>query len=155
MSCYPQSVKKLAPLFLVLPIVEMLALIEFGRRTSVTWVLLIILITGFLGLRLIRRQGVQTLIKVRQDFAAGILPANSIVDGLLLSIAGLLLIIPGLFTDIAGCCIFSRQVRDLVKLYLVRSLTRFVRNRTTEVNIDSGRKIETFRSDTEPNKWIS
>ena len=146
--------KKFAPLFLLLPIVEVLALVEFGRRTGVTWTLLTILITAFLGLRLIRRQGVQTLIKVQRDFTAGILPANSIVDGLLLAVAGLLLIIPGLLTDIAGCSILSRHVRNLIKLSLARSFARFVRHRVTEVNIYGGNRIETFRSDPESNKWI-
>ena len=153
-SCYPQSVKKLTPLFLLLPIVEMLALVEFGRRTSATWTLLVVLITAILGLRLIRRQGAQTLIKVQQDFLAGVLPANSNVDGLLLSIAAVLLIIPGLLTDVVGCCILSRRVRDLVKLYLVRFFTRLVGYRVTEVNTAGSSKTETFRFDPESNKWI-
>lgn len=155
MSCYSQNVKRLAPFFFLLPVAEILLLVEFGRRAGVAWTLLTILATAFLGLNLIRRHSVQTLIKVQRDLTAGILPANSIVDGLLFAIAGVLLVVPGLLTDIAGCFILNRSVRMIIKIYLINSLERFVRRRAARINVHFRNEGETFQPDPEPTKRIS
>jgi UPF0716 protein FxsA len=148
-------VKKLVPLFFLLPVVEILLLLEFGYRVGVAWTLLTIFVTAFLGLRLIRRQGVQTLIKVQRDLTAGILPANSIVDGLLFAVAGALLTVPGLLTDLAGCFILIQDVRTNIKLYLAKSLERFVRHRATRININFRNEGEKFQPDSAPIKRVA
>ena len=61
---------------------------------------------------LVRSQGLQTLLSMQQRMAAGELPAREILQGMLLAIAGLLLILPGFVTDMVGLLLLQPALRD-------------------------------------------
>ncbi|MHB1125511.1 MAG: FxsA family protein [Bacillota bacterium] len=94
--------KKLLLIFIVVPILELLVLIEVGQRIGIAYSLLIIVITGFAGVTLAKHQGFLVLNLLQQKMSRGEMPADEIVDGLLILAGALLLLTPGLITDSFG-----------------------------------------------------
>lgn len=102
-------------LFTVLPIVELAILIRIGEAT-VWWVpILLVISTGIAGAALSRWQGLQVVRRLREDAAAGRMPADALVDGFLILLAGILLITPGVVTDLVGIAFLIPPIRAFVK----------------------------------------
>jgi UPF0716 protein FxsA len=89
-------------IFVVLPLVELTLLLWIGSVTDWRFTLLLVIATGAIGSYLVRRQGVKALQRVQAELRQGSLPAESLADSALIFVAGLLLITPGLITDLLG-----------------------------------------------------
>ncbi|QQL46152.1 FxsA family protein [Sulfuriroseicoccus oceanibius] len=113
---------RLLLLFISIPLIETVLFIKIGSRIGWDTTLLVILITGFLGAALTRRQGMRALSKFRQASAEGRLPANEAIDGLLILIAGAILLTPGFLTDAAGFALLVPGVRRIVRSTVGKSL---------------------------------
>ena len=97
-----EPMAKLLMLFILVPATELVLLIEVGSRIGTVNTVLIIVATGVLGVSLASRQGLGVLRQIQAETAVGRMPGGAIVDGLLILIAGIVLMTPGLLTDIAG-----------------------------------------------------
>ncbi len=105
----------LALLFIVLPIVELAILIRIGTAT-VWWVpVAIVIFTGVTGAALARWQGWRVLERIRGDIRDGRMPADAIIDGFLILLAGILLVTPGVLTDLVGIAFLIPPIRSLFK----------------------------------------
>lgn len=129
---------RLLLLFILVPAVELALLIEIGSRIGTLATLALIVVTGMIGASLARRQGFQIFRKVQAEVAAGRLPAGSLVDGLLILIAGALLITPGILTDAAGFLLLIPAYRGFMKRALWRRFEQAVRQRKVHVYVDGG-----------------
>ncbi len=116
---------RLLLLFTVVPIVELLLLVELGRHLGLAATLAIVLGTGALGAALARWQGLATLRRVQTEMEAGRLPAGPLVDGLLILVAGGVLLTPGLLTDLLGFALLVPTTRRAVR----RAVSRAIRTR--------------------------
>ena len=125
---------RLLLLFIAIPVVELFLLIEIGQRVGTLTTVGIIMATGIVGASLARQQGMNTLARLRTDLAANRLPAEPIVDGVLILVAAAVLITPGLLTDLAGFLCLIPAFRRLVKRYLKRTFERAVREGTVGVS---------------------
>lgn len=118
---------KLFLLFTVVPLVELALLIKLGSHIGVLDTILLIIFTGAAGAILVRAAGIQCLFTVRQQLHDGIFPADELCSGLLILIAGALLITPGLLTDAAGFALLVPPVRSVIKTrlraYLEKKIT--------------------------------
>jgi UPF0716 protein FxsA len=102
-------------LMLLLPVVEIYILVAIGHATSF-WVPFAIVIGSIIaGTTVARHEGLRVLERIREDMQARRMPADSIVDAFLILIAGLLLIFPGVLTDIVGIALLIRPLRSLMK----------------------------------------
>lgn len=102
-------------LFTVLPIVELAILIRIGQAT-VWWApVLMVIATGIAGAALARWQGLRVYQRIQQDARSGRMPADALVDGFLILLAGILLITPGVLTDLFGIAFLIPPIRALVK----------------------------------------
>ena len=113
----------LARLFLlltVLPLIELALLLLMGRYTSITFTLAFVVLTGLAGAFLLRYQGIQTFRNIQRDLREHRLPTDSLLDGLLIFIAAILLITPGVMTDLVGITILIPPCRKLYRTWLVR-----------------------------------
>ncbi len=126
---------KLLLLFTVVPLVELLLLLEIGRRMGTLATLLLIVGTGVIGALLAKRQGLGVVRRVQAELAAGQLPAATIVDGVIIVVAGALLITPGVLTDIAGFSCLVPLTRRLIRAMLWHVLLRVVRQGRTSVQV--------------------
>jgi UPF0716 protein FxsA len=117
-------------LFTVVPIVELALLIWLGGQT-VWWLpVLLVIADGIAGALLWRWQGLRTLVRIREEMAAGRMPADAMVDGLLIFFAGGLMITPGILTDVAGFALLIPPIRAVVKRFTKLWFLRHVQVRT-------------------------
>lgn len=116
---------RLLLLFTVVPLVELVLLIQLGRVVGLAATLALVLATGVLGASLARWQGLATLRRVQAEMAEGRVPAGALVDGLLILLAGAVLLTPGLLTDAVGFLLLIPPSRAAVR----RALTRAIRSR--------------------------
>jgi len=100
--------------FLVVPIIEIGIFIFVGQLIGLWPTLAGVVITAVLGSLLIRMQGLSLIREIQQLMAAGRLPARQIADGLILAIAGALLLTPGYFTDTIGFLLLIPAIRTLI-----------------------------------------
>ncbi len=126
---------KLLLLFIVVPIVEFAILIELGRFWGTIPTIALIVVTGFLGAALARRQGLGLLREMRAESSAGRLPTRAIVDGVIILLAGAVLITPGVLTDLFGFFCLIPPSRRLIRTWLWRRLKRAVREGRVRVSV--------------------
>lgn len=117
---------RLALLFTLLPLAELALLIKVGRATSVGTALGIVIATGVIGAAVARYEGLRTLVAIRREAAAGRLPGDQLIDALLILVAGLLLVTPGLITDTVGLLLLVPPARRFARERLKKRFrTRF------------------------------
>jgi UPF0716 protein FxsA len=117
-------------LFTVVPLVELALLVWLGGQT-VWWVpVLLVLADGILGAVLGRWQGWKTFSRIQADMAAGRMPADALIDGLLVFLAGALLITPGMITDVVGFALLIPPIRAVVKRFAQAWFMRHVQVQT-------------------------
>lgn len=102
---------KLLALFIVIPLVDLAFLIEVGRRIGSAATVLLVILTGILGASLTRRQGAAVLLRARREMEEGRIPAMSLLEGVMILVAGVLLLTPGLITDAVGFALLIPAVR--------------------------------------------
>ena len=116
----------LAVIFIVVPTVELTLLILLGDVTgSVIWPLLLVIVTGVMGAALSRWQGSSIYWRIQSELRAGKMPTTSLLDGFLILIAGLLLITPGILSDLMGILLLIPPVRVLFRALLIRWIKRY------------------------------
>jgi len=97
--------------FLVLPALELWLLVVLRRHLGLAQTLGLLLASGIVGFWLAKWQGWRTLQRIRSELGAGRLPSAAMLDGAMILAAGLLLITPGLLTDVAGFLLLLPPVR--------------------------------------------
>jgi UPF0716 protein FxsA len=106
---------RLLLLFTVVPLVELFLLVKLGTVIGIGATVLIVICTGVLGAWLARWQGLGVLRRLTEDLNEGRLPADTLIDGLLILIAGAVLLTPGLITDGLGFLLLVPQGRAVVR----------------------------------------
>lgn len=122
-------------LFTVIPIVELYLLLVLGRYVGFLPTVGLVLFTGALGAWLARSQGLATWDEIRTQQAHGRLPAEALVDGLLILIAGAVLLTPGLLTDVAGFSLLVPQGRRFIRQAVRRKLEASMKRGQAQVVI--------------------
>lgn len=116
---------RLIVVFTMVPLIEVLLLLEIGNRIGTLNTILLIILTGVLGAHLMRLQGFAVFRKIHEDLGRGIPPTNEIVQGALVLAGGILLLTPGFFTDTIGFLLLIPQSRK----YLLRKIQKAIERR--------------------------
>ena len=135
---YHVPVGRLLLAFILIPVVELFLLIEIGRRIGTLPTLLLIVATGVMGAWLVRLQGLSVLRRVQAEMAVGRMPAGAMVDGIIILIAGVVLMTPGVLTDAFGFACLVPAVRSAFKGWLRRRLENTVKRGDVNVTMDFG-----------------
>ncbi|MCM8539071.1 MAG: FxsA family protein [Lentisphaeraceae bacterium] len=101
-------------LFFILTFSEVYLMKVVAEKTSFLFLFSVVLITGIIGLSLAKKQGREHLIKVQQELAAGRIPGNPLVEGLMILVAAAVLITPGFITDVLGFLLLVPFIRRLL-----------------------------------------
>lgn len=101
-------------LFIVVPIVEIMVLIQASKVIGGWGTVGLILLTAMVGMALLRRQGLATLMRARQRMNEGAIPATEMIEGLFLAVGGALLLTPGFVTDAIGFCCLIPGIRKVL-----------------------------------------
>ena len=126
-------------LFLTIPLIEIAILIEIGKIFGAAYTIILVIGTAALGAALLRNQGLSTLAKVQMNMDQGKLPATELIEGLMLLIAGALLLTPGFFTDVFGFLVLIPALRKRIAQTI---LANFIQSRIDIRQTSSGNIIE-------------
>ncbi len=102
-------------LFTAIPLVELWLLLKLGSWLGLGTTIVIVLGTGIAGAALARWQGWRVLERLQSEMRQGILPAQALGDGVLILVAGVLLITPGVITDVLGLSLLVPPLRAVVR----------------------------------------
>ena len=105
--------------FMLLPWLELFTLIELGVKTSALTALAYVLVTVFLGLAILQRQGRGMVEQLRQGQEGRVIGPRLLLDDMAMGLAGLLLIIPGIITDFAALIVVIGPLRRRLSRWLL------------------------------------
>ncbi len=125
----------LLSLFILVPIAEFALLIEIGRRLGTIETLMLIFGTGVLGAFLARMEGLRILSRIQNDFRTGQMPTEQLFDGVLVLVAGVVLLTPGLLTDIAGLILLFPPTRYPVKAFIKRRARNWMTTHRVQISL--------------------
>jgi UPF0716 protein FxsA len=117
---------KLFLAFTIIPFIEIYLLIKIGSYIGAFNTLIVVILTGFMGALLARYQGLKTMFRVRENLAHGEMPAEHLLDALLILLAGIVLLTPGFLTDLAGFIILIPTTRFHFKRWLRKKFDRLI-----------------------------
>jgi len=116
-----QSVRmfaRLLALFICIPLIELYLLFLIGERIGPVPTVALVVVTGFIGASLARQQGFKVWRNIQTELNSGKMPAGELIDGLLVLVGGIVLLTPGLLTDMVGFSLMIPTVRSAVKAKL-------------------------------------
>jgi UPF0716 protein FxsA len=99
----------------------MLLLFEVSDRIGGLTTLGLVVLTAVIGVQILKQQGLSTLLRANQRLQTGELPAQEIVEGMLLAGAGALLLTPGFITDALGFLFLTGPLRRLIAARIIKS----------------------------------
>lgn len=98
-------------LFIVVPIIEIALLIQVSDVIGGFATIALVIVTAIIGAKCVKQQGLGAYTNVQQQMAQGQLPGEHIFTGLCVIIAGVLLMTPGIMTDVLGFLLLTPAVR--------------------------------------------
>lgn len=93
---------RLLILFTVVPLVELWLFLQLAEWTSISFTILVVVFTGVLGTIMTRSQGLRALQNLKQQITTRRGVTDAILDAVMILVAGVLLITPGVLTDAFG-----------------------------------------------------
>jgi UPF0716 protein FxsA len=108
------------PLFIIIPLIEVSLFVIAGDIFGAGPTILTIIITAILGVHFLKQQGAKTFLSFQNKLAHQELPAQELIEGMILLVSGALLITPGFFTDIIGFL----GLFPVVRKQLIKRLSR-------------------------------
>lgn len=116
--------------FMIVPLLEIATFVIVGGAIGLWWTLAAVVAMGLVGALVLRLQGLALLNDVRGAMQQGVLPGRAIADAMMVAIAGVLLIVPGFFSDILALLLLLPPVRHAIYA-LLRSRMTVVATSTT------------------------
>ncbi|MBP1154606.1 MULTISPECIES: FxsA family protein [unclassified Paenibacillus] len=113
---------------IVIPALEIIVLFQMGKLIGGWSTFGLIIMTGFVGAWLARREGLKVWKQAQNQLSLGQPPGDSILDGICIFTGGMLLLTPGLLTDVFGLLFVLPVTRPLFKGWIY-SLLRKVAER--------------------------
>jgi UPF0716 protein FxsA len=100
--------------FLLISLVELAAFIWVQSVIGLGWALFIALATAVIGSYAVKKAGLSAFRRLRDRLGEGSVPAQELVDGAAILVAGAFLISPGLISDALGFILLIPAVRAFV-----------------------------------------
>lgn len=111
---------RLLLLFIAVPLLEIALFIQIGSLLTLWPTLAIVVLTAMIGTYLVRQQGGQALLRLRQSFETLSDPSEPLAHGAMILFSGALLLTPGFFTDTVGFLLLVPRVRR----FLIREISK-------------------------------
>ncbi|MFV2007085.1 MAG: FxsA family protein [Longimicrobiales bacterium] len=126
---------RMALLFIVVPILELVLLIQLGQVVGLLPTLALVITTGVVGAGLARIEGLKALWALQSELAQGRIPAQAIMDGLAILLGGAFLLTPGILTDILGFLLLLPPSRRAIQKRVRARLERGIREGAMRVTV--------------------
>jgi UPF0716 protein FxsA len=120
-------------LLILVPLAELVLLIKLAGVVGIFATIGIVICTGLAGVLTARVQGWLVWQKIQLDLRHGVLPADGLIEAIVLLGAGLLLLTPGLLTDAAGALLLIPAARRAVRAWIRRKFREMIERGQTEI----------------------
>ncbi len=111
-----------------MPFIELSLLLKIHEHVGTMYTLSIVIMTGIIGAFLAKAQGIMIISRIQREVAQGRMPAPYLIDGVMILIAGILLITPGLITDTVGFALLIQPIRYSIRMYMRKIIEDKLRN---------------------------
>jgi UPF0716 protein FxsA len=118
-------------IFVLVPVIELTLLIKVGSIIGILNTITIILLTAMIGAYMVKLEGLGVLSRIQQNMQEGVFPAEELIDGAMILVAGALLLTPGFFTDVIGFLMVFPVSRNFIK----RLARRYIEKRVSPSDI--------------------
>ena len=109
---------------LCVPLLELYVIIQVAGGVGTGQTIMLLILVSVVGAWMVRRSGLGVLNQIRNRLSLGQLPAAELVDGLLILLAGALMLTPGFITDAVGLLLLFLPTRVLVRSLLMRHFAK-------------------------------
>jgi UPF0716 protein FxsA len=106
---------KLFLIFALIPVIELSLLIKIGSIIGTFNTIAIVILTAIIGAYLVKLEGLGIMYRIQQNMQEGIFPAEELINGMMILMAGALLLTPGFFTDVIGFLMVFPVSRRVIK----------------------------------------
>ena len=124
---------RMALLFVVVPIVELMLLVKMGQVVGLLPTLALVVATGVGGAMLARAEGLRVLFQFQRELAQGRLPGRAMLDGAAVLLGGAFLLTPGVLTDLTGMALLFPPTRRWLQQRALRHWERKITDGTIRV----------------------
>lgn len=111
-------------LFIVFPVAELYVIIRVGSSIGFLNTLGLIVLVAVVGSWLVKREGLRVWAKFNDSVVQGRVPTREIIDGVLILVAGALLLAPGFLTDVIGILVLFPPTRAMFRSMLTKRAQR-------------------------------
>jgi len=125
---------KLFLAFTLIPVIELYLLIKLGAAVGPFNTLLLVILTGAVGAYLAKLQGLEAMMRVKTRLQQGETPAEEMLDALIIFIAGIVLLTPGLLTDISGLLLLLPATRLRFKIWLRQKFNQWIQSSNVHIS---------------------
>ncbi|MCB9669313.1 MAG: FxsA family protein [Alphaproteobacteria bacterium] len=127
-------------LFTIVPAVELFLLLQLGALIGPFPTFMIVVLTGMVGAYLAKREGLGVMMELREELQRGIPPGHRLAEGVLVLVGGVLLVTPGVLTDLTGFAL----IFPLTRRWLAPRLVQAVLSR---VDVKLGSEVDAMGDD--------
>ncbi len=124
---------RLALLFVIVPVVELILLIQVGQLVGLLPTVALVVFTGVTGAWLARAEGVRVFFQFQRELASGRLPGQALLDGISVLIGGAFLLTPGILTDVVGFSLLLPFTRRRIQTRIRKRLEGRIADGTIRV----------------------
>lgn len=122
-----KTMGKIVLLLIVTPIIDLYILIKASQTMGFWTTILLIILTGIAGFFLAKSEGKVILSKIKRELSQGSIPGEDILNGFCILIGGILLLTPGILTDIIGITMVLPGTRNLYLEYIRKRFTNIIK----------------------------
>jgi len=115
---------KLFLIFAVVPLIELGILIEIGSHIGALNTITLVILTAVVGAYMVRQEGLGVLYRIQKNMNEGQFPADELINGAMILVAGALLLTPGVFTDIIGFLMVFPASRNFIRKFVTKYIEK-------------------------------
>ena len=125
---------KLFLLFTLIPVIELSLLIEIGSYIGILNTVIIVILTALVGAYMVRMEGMGVMYRIQKNMQEGQFPAEEMISGAMILVAGALLLTPGFFTDIIGFLMVIPLSRNYISNWIKKYIEKKMSNDEIHIN---------------------
>jgi UPF0716 protein FxsA len=125
---------KLFLIFAVIPLIELGILIKIGSHIGTLNTISLVILTAAIGAYMVRLEGIGVMSRIQQNMQDGQFPAEELINGGMVLVAGALLLTPGVFTDVIGFLMVIPVTRNVIKRVIKQYIEKKISSGDFHIN---------------------
>ncbi|GJM23678.1 MAG: membrane protein FxsA [Phycisphaerae bacterium] len=119
-------------LFVAVPVIELWLLIRIGKAIHAGPTIALVILTGIIGAALARREGMRAMTKIQERIGSGHIPTDEMIEGMMIFVAAVLLVTPGVITDAVGFGLLIAPIRRMVRKMLQAQFSQRISTKSAQ-----------------------